>query len=94
MALYLISYDIADKDAFEYKPLWDKLKHISAVRILYSEWLVVDDVSKATDLWNLIVPLTSTKDKLLIQEVTKDVCFDALMITDAHFAKLLLQARG
>lgn len=30
MALYLISYDIAEKDAFEYGPLWDLLKEIGA----------------------------------------------------------------
>jgi hypothetical protein len=94
MALYLISYDIADKDAFEYQPLWNKLKELKAVRILYSEWLLVDEVGASTDLWSKIAPLTSTKDKLLIQEVTNDARWDALMIPDAKFQKLLLEARG
>jgi hypothetical protein len=38
MALYLISYDINEKDAFEYEGLWKKLREIGATRILYSEW--------------------------------------------------------
>lgn len=38
MPLYLIRYDIYEKDAFEYEPLWKRLKDIGAVRILYSEW--------------------------------------------------------
>lgn len=40
MAVYLISYDINEKDAFEYDHLWNRLEELGAVRILYSEWLV------------------------------------------------------
>ena len=37
MPFYLVSYDIAEKDVFEYEPLWKKLKEIGATRILYSD---------------------------------------------------------
>jgi hypothetical protein len=43
MALYLISYDINEKDAFEYDGLWAKLKELGAARILYSEWVLNDE---------------------------------------------------
>lgn len=47
MALYLISYDIGEKDEFEYEFLWKRLKEIGAVRILSSEWALVEKVDKA-----------------------------------------------
>jgi hypothetical protein len=47
MALYLISYDISEKDAFEYESLWAKLRDLGAIKILYSEWLISADVGSA-----------------------------------------------
>jgi CRISPR/Cas system-associated endoribonuclease Cas2 len=93
MALYLISYDIAEKDAFEYEKLWAKLKEVKAVRILYSEWMVTAGTDYATDLYSELAPLTQAKDRLLVQEVTKDAFFDKLLISDESFRKLLLSAR-
>jgi hypothetical protein len=52
VALYLISYDINEKDAFEYDGLWAKLKSIGATKILYSEWVVVDEVRKANSIYS------------------------------------------
>jgi CRISPR/Cas system-associated endoribonuclease Cas2 len=94
MALYLISYDINEKDAFEYDNLYKKLNSIGATRILYSEWTVEDEVGKATTLYNSIAPLTQTKDRLLVQEVTKDAYWDKLLISDAVFNSQLKDARG
>jgi hypothetical protein len=39
MALYLVSYDIEKKND-DYQSLWDELKTLKAVKILYSEWAV------------------------------------------------------
>ena len=72
MPLYLISYDINEKDAFEYEPLWKRLKDIGAVRILYSEWAMIEQVAKARAICDEIAPLTQEKDRLLVQELTKD----------------------
>jgi hypothetical protein len=94
MALYLISYDIADKDAFEYQPLWDHLKTIGAVRILYSEWVVKGEAGGAASIYADIAPLTTMKDRLLVQELTKDAAWDKLSITDEAFQNLLAFARG
>jgi hypothetical protein len=94
MALYLISYDIADKDAFEYQPLWDELKNIGAVRILYSEWVVKGDVNQSANIYEKLAPLTTMKDRLLVQELTNDAAWDKLLISDDAFRKLLASARG
>ena len=94
MALYLISYDIGDKDKFEYGPLWDKLRELSAVRILYSEWLVERPIGEAALLYGEISALTLTSDRLLVHEVTKDASWDKLLISDTHFSALLKKARG
>lgn len=91
MALYLISYDINEKDAFEYGPLWDKLKDIGAKRILYSEWIVVGN--SATNVYNHVAPLTQLKDRLLVQEIGRDTHWDKLMISDDDFRKLLADAK-
>jgi hypothetical protein len=70
MSLSLVSYDIAEKN-HDYGPLWDDLKTLGAVRILYSEWAtpcygkalqLVDQLErhpmKATGLWpvNFSIP--------------------------------------
>lgn len=94
MALYLVSYDIAEKDEFEYKDLWNKLRQIGAVKILYSEWMVIAGTGYAADLYGELAPLTQEKDRLLVQEVTKDARFDKLMISDEKFTEILKRARG
>ena len=94
MALYLISYDIAEKDAFEYGPLWEKLREIGATRILYSEWVVNGDAEQASAIYNLLAPLIQIKDRVLVQEVTKDAHWDKLLVSDEKFGSFLLNARG
>jgi hypothetical protein len=94
MALYLISYDINEKDAFEYEGLWARLRELGAVKILYSEWAITDDVGKAGAIYRDIAPKTQKKDRLLVQEITKDAVWDKLLIADDVFQKLILSARG
>jgi len=93
MALYLVSYDISEKDAAEYQPLWDLLKKIGAVKILFSEWVVVADVGKAVDIYNRIAPLTKQRDRLLVQEMGMKSTWDKLLTNDEVFRKLLRSAR-
>lgn len=94
MALYLVSYDIAEKDAFEYGPLWARLEEMKATKILYSEWLVTGEVGQASAIYHSIAPLTRSNDRLLVQEVTKDAKHDKLLISDEAFLRLLAYARG
>lgn len=94
MALYLISYDIAKQDAKEYDGLWALLKQIGAVKILYSEWVVVDAVKRASAIYDVIAPKTMEPDRLLVQEITDDAKWDKLLISDEKFMTLLDSARG
>lgn len=94
MALYLISYDIAEKDDFEYEGLWNTLKTIGAVRILYSEWVVVDIQGRAAAIYDSVAPRTQMKDRLLVQEILRDAKWDKLLISESDFQGLLRNARG
>jgi hypothetical protein len=69
MALYLISYDIASKDADEYEALWAHLKKIKAVKILYSEWLTIDEANQASAIYNQLTPFFKQADRMLVQEL-------------------------
>jgi hypothetical protein len=94
MALYLISYDIAEKDAFEYEGLWDRLKTLGATKILYSEWVLPREVGTSSEIYDEICGLIQGKDRLLVQEITKDAMWDKLLISDDVFKRLLGNARG
>jgi hypothetical protein len=93
MALYLISYDINEKDEFKYGPLWQRLKAMGAVKILDSEWAMEADESSASMIYVRLAAMVQSKDRLLIQEVTSDVAWDKVMISDDAFQKLLSSAR-
>jgi hypothetical protein len=94
MALYLISYDIADKNEFEYQPLWDLLEKLGAVRILDSQWVLPGDASRAGCIYGAVAVLMQKEDRLLVQEITKDVQCDKLLISNEAFNELLAYARG
>jgi hypothetical protein len=95
MPLFLISYDIDTKDKDEYEPLWALLKKIGAVKILYSEWVVVGSVNGAEKIYDQIFPILKEADRLLVQEVSQNAFWDKLLITDEAFAKLVrANARG
>lgn len=89
MAVYLISYDINEKDEFEYEGLWAHLKKIGAVRILYSEWVVAGDANRAAAIYDKIAPLIQGKDRLLVSALAFDAAWDKLLINDASFKKLM-----
>lgn len=94
MALYLISYDIKSYDKDEYPNLWAKLEEIGAVKILFSEWVVVGDGGQAQSIYSSIAPCTIASDRLLVLELTKDAYWDKLLIADSAFGDLLSYARG
>lgn len=94
MALYLISYDIKSYDKDEYPELWARLDEIGAVKILYSEWIVVGEIGGATAIYDKIAPCTVASDRLLVQELTKDARWDKLLISDEVFQKFIAHARG
>lgn len=75
--------------------LWAKLEELEAVKILYSEWLIADEIGQAVTIYDAIAPCIREKDRLLVQEVMKDAAWDRLLISDEAFRKLLIKfARG
>jgi hypothetical protein len=92
VALYLISYDINEKDKAEYAGLWAHLRKIGATKILYSEWVVKGNKDDAGSIYDDIVPLIRPKDRLLVQEVTFNAAWDKLLIADDDFHDLLVNA--
>jgi hypothetical protein len=94
MALYLISYDIAEKDAFEYEGLWAALRAIGATKILYSEWVLPGELNGASGIYNKVCGLVQGKDRLLVQEITEGAVWDKLLISDDAFRGLLKHARS
>ena len=69
MALYLISYDIASYDKKEYPRLRAKLEELGAIKILFSEWVLIGKSRKATYIYNEIAPCVRPDDPLLVQEL-------------------------
>lgn len=89
MALYLISYDINEKNKDEYEPLWAFLRKIDAVKILYSEWIVSWQAGQSAHIYNEMSPLITQSDRLLVQEVTINAAWDRLLISDDEFRGIL-----
>ena len=90
MALYLVSYDISDKDKDEYEGLWAQLKALKAARILYSEWLVAAGSNQAVTIYDSLAPHIRQADRVLVQELCGQAAWDKLMISDDAFRKLLV----
>jgi hypothetical protein len=89
MALYQISYDIAEEDASEYQRLWALLRQLGALRILYSQWIIEAGDRQSDIFYNQLRPLVRASDRLLVQEVTKEAHWDQLLIPDELFRQLL-----
>lgn len=92
MALYLLSYDISEKN-HDYQSLWDWLDSLGAKRILYSEWAVPwANNSDALSLINTAIKHVMKGDKLFACELfdnTPTCAWRTLMISDDNFRALL-----
>jgi hypothetical protein len=89
MALFLISYDINEKNKEEYEPLWAALREMGAVKILYSEWVVSGGPAGAVTIYNKLSPIIKSTDRLLVQEVTLNSSWDRLLISDDEFTAIV-----
>ncbi len=94
MALYMVSYDIAERDKSEYPQLWETLKRLGATKILYSEWVIVDQEGQSTSIYEEISPCIRQTDRLLVQELGADATWDKLLISADAFQNLLVNARS
>jgi hypothetical protein len=89
MALYLVSYDIAEKNN-DYEPLWGELRKLNAVRILYSEWATPYG-GTAFQLADLLRAHVMRGDRILACELFNGptVAWSNLEISDEQFRTLL-----
>jgi CRISPR/Cas system-associated endoribonuclease Cas2 len=95
MALYMVSYDIAEQDSSEYDPLWSLLVDWKAHRVQYSQWVLVAAPGSAMRLAEIIteaVPLKD-KDRLLVQEVAQDAAWLNLELPDSQAVIVFAAAR-
>lgn len=102
MALYLISYDIAEKN-HDYSALLFRLESWKAVKILYSEWLISGFATtqqrareEARSICESLEQAIEKGDRLLVQEISRAASWTAcsLLISDARFdAMVVAQAR-
>ena len=92
MALYLLSYDISEKN-HDYQSLYDFLEGCKAKRILYSEWAVPwANNSTAKALADSAVQHIEKGDSLLVCELfdNRPTCaWLKLRISDDDFSALL-----
>lgn len=91
MALYLISYDVDEKNREEYEELWSDLDGLGAVKVLYSEYAVPFS-GKAIDLASKIEAHLKEGDRLLVCELFDSTPTNAwlnLKISTAKFRELL-----
>ncbi len=91
MPVYLISYDINEKDAFEYKGLWEELSAIGATRILYSEW-IGSSAQSCASIYDRLATKTQDKDRLLVTRLYPEAKWDKLLMVDATFKKIMESA--
>jgi hypothetical protein len=92
MALYLLSYDITEKN-HNYQSLWNFLDNAHAKHILYSEWAVpwANDAS-ALDLTNAAAAHIEKSDSLFVCEIfdnTPTCAWLKLRISSEDFLALL-----
>ena len=67
---------------------------MGATKILYSEWAIPGETGAANGIYARVAPKTQGKDRLLVQEITKDAIWDKLLVEDDVFKGLLTYARG
>jgi hypothetical protein len=98
MALYLISYDISEKDVTKNQSLnqclSNFLKEMGAKQILPSLWVMSrEGIGEAHELYKQVKSFGMPPGPLLIQGLLKDAAWDKLLIGTDAFQKLLESAR-
>jgi len=88
--LYLISYDIAEKNN-DYEALWAKLKEWGATKVLYSEWLVAAPPDSAMKLATDLEHVTMPSDRVLVQEVTSNAAWTNLIVSNQAFSQIVMR---
>ena len=70
MALFVVTYDLRQKDWPDYTKLIDKLKQMSSVKYQESSWFV-DQNRTAQQVLETLKPYVHEDDRLMVVEFTK-----------------------
>jgi hypothetical protein len=90
MAVYLISYDILDKNKGDEDPVLNKLNAMKATRCLYSEWLY-ESAKTAKEIADDIAAVLEDGDRLLVVPLRGPAC-RTVLLNDAASVALLNKA--
>jgi hypothetical protein len=93
MALYLVSYDIAENN-HDYQPLWNRLVELNALQVMRSGWLLPKSEALvagaiAVELMKFIGPT----DSLFVQEVGNDASWRNLAADKEAILLILRECR-
>lgn len=87
MKPYLVSFDLM-KDGQQYSALNERLRALGAVKLLYSQWVVLYG-SGSLALANDLAHFTDGNDRLLVNLLTLDTAFRGLLISNEQFQRIL-----
>ena len=92
MSLYLVSCEFSSGSK-GYPGFKEQLEVLGAVQILSHTWVVKHHQGKARKLTDFLHPYLENRDRLLVQEVTREAIGINLLIDDSRLIDLLGIAR-
>lgn len=91
MPVYMVSYDIPEKNE-SYSKIKELLeKQLKAQSVLESQWLLVHD-GDSGKIINILKPHIQQGDRLLVQKVTDDITDENLLLTKDELKNLFDKA--
>jgi hypothetical protein len=81
MALYWIGYDL-DKPGQDYSDLIARLKQLSAVRVLKSDWLLGHNSTTPEQIRNDLMRFLDANDRIIVSELKNNAAWNNLLASD------------
>ena len=83
MKKHLISYDLL-KPGKDYEPLYQRLRQLGALKVLYSEWLL-RSTATAVQVRDDLKRFIDGNDRLLVTVLTGEAAWTSLISSDETF---------
>lgn len=93
MALYWIGYDL-DKPGQDYSDLIARLKELSAVRILKSDWLLGHDSTNPKDIRSDLSRFLDENDRIMVAELKNSAAWRNLLADNDTVTDLFKKHAG
>ncbi len=81
MALYWIGYDL-DKPGQDYSDLIARLKELSAVRVLKSDWLLGHNNTNPKEIRDDLTRFLDSNDRIMVAELRNNAAWRNLLATN------------